>query len=91
MNDQSNSSESRKHTPEQLYLPDCSIRKTRRHRGKPLRRRSATPTLVIPDMPTDVVDILKALAKRRKTNYSALCKAILRDYAYSSRRPGRRR
>lgn len=90
MADQSDSSESQS-TPTQLSLPDCSIRKTRRRGGKPLRRRSATPTLVIPDMPADVVDILKALAKRRKQPYSTLCRTILREYAYQSRRPGKRR
>lgn len=75
--------------PRQLTLPQCSVEKTRRRRGKALRRRPDSTTLVIRDMEDAVVALLKARAKSAGQNYTDYCRAVLRDHAYP--RPGRRR
>lgn len=77
--------------PQQLSLPECSISKTRRRSGQPLRRVKATKSLVIPAMPADVVEILKAQAKRRNMTYTEYCKEALQLHAYHALNPIRGR
>lgn len=79
-------SEQPEHPPRQLSLPECSQNKTRRRSGKPLRRTNPNPSLAIPNMPPDVVEILKLMAKRNKMNYSAYCREVLKAHAWSKRR-----
>lgn len=75
----------------QLTLPECSIKKTRRRRGRPCRRQRTTSALTVRELPDDVVEILHALAKRQGVRYDRLCAAVLIDYAYTAVNPRARR
>lgn len=75
MPDPSESSGSKE--PRQLTLPECTLQKTRRRSGLPLRRVNSKRSLTIPNMPADVTTILKAQAKRSNMTYSAYCRQAL--------------
>ena len=91
MKPQSSSRERSGSTQKQLTLPECSVAKTRRGRGRHAQIKLSNTATVIQGIPGDVKAILKSIARKRKITYTALCRAVLTDFAYMAMNPGRRR